>query len=80
MVSSRSDPNDKIATDRGSKRTTKNRIATSVISATSPDLVKVNWFPVTYILANLIINSIHAWLTKDYMLSGMRLATLYCLK
>ncbi len=25
----------------------------------------MNWFPVTYILANLITNSIHAWLTKD---------------
>ncbi len=29
-------------------------------------VVEVNWFPVTYILANLITNSIHAWLTKDY--------------
>ncbi len=29
-------------------------------------VVKVNWFPIPYILANLITNSIHAWLTKDY--------------
>ncbi len=25
-------------------------------------VVEVNWFPVTYLLANLITNSIHAWL------------------
>ncbi len=40
VVSSRSDPDDKIATDLGSKSTTNNRIATRVISATSPDLSK----------------------------------------
>ncbi len=28
----------------------------------------MNWFPFTYILANLITNSIHAWLTKDYVI------------
>ncbi len=28
--------------------------------------VEMNWFPFTYILDNLITNSIHAWLTKDY--------------
>ncbi len=26
----------------------------------------MNWLPFTYILDNLITNSIHAWLTKDY--------------
>ncbi len=31
----------------------------------------MNWFPVTYLLANLITNSIQAWLTKDYRLAGM---------
>ncbi len=31
----------------------------------------MNWFPFTYILDNLITNSIHAWLTKDYRSSGM---------
>ncbi len=31
----------------------------------------MNWFPITYILDNLITNSIHAWLTKDYRSSGM---------
>ncbi len=25
----------------------------------------MNWFPVTFIIANLITTSIHAWLTKD---------------
>ncbi len=34
VVSSRSDPNDKITTDLGSKITTENRIAIRVISAT----------------------------------------------
>ncbi len=34
----------------------------------------MNWFPFTYILDNLITNSIHAWLTKDYKLSGMSIA------
>ncbi len=38
MVGCRSDPDDKIATDLGSKSTTKNRIATRVTSATGPDL------------------------------------------
>ncbi len=38
MVSSISDLDDKIATDLGSKSTTKNRIATGVISATAPHL------------------------------------------
>ncbi len=33
--------------------------------------VKENWFPFTYILSNLIPNSIHAWLSKDYRLSVM---------
>ncbi len=33
--------------------------------------VEMNWFPFTYILDNLITNSIHAWLTKDYRSSGM---------
>ncbi len=31
----------------------------------------MNWFPFTYILNKLIINSIHAWLTKDYRSSGV---------
>ncbi len=31
----------------------------------------MNWFPFTYILAIVITNSIHAWLTKDYRSSGM---------
>ncbi len=31
------------------------------------------WFPFTYILDNLITNSIYAWLTKDYRSSGMSL-------
>ncbi len=31
----------------------------------------MNWFPFNYILDNLITNSIHAWLTKDYRSSGM---------
>ncbi len=31
----------------------------------------MNWCPFTYILDNLITNSIHAWLTKDYRSSGM---------
>ncbi len=31
----------------------------------------MNWFPVTYILPNLITISIHAWLIQDYRLSGM---------
>ncbi len=31
----------------------------------------MNWFPFTHILDNLITNSIHAWLTKDYRSSGM---------
>ncbi len=31
----------------------------------------MNWFPFTYIFDNLITNSIHAWLTKDYRSSGM---------
>ncbi len=33
--------------------------------------VGINWFPFTYILANLITNSIHAWLTRNYRWSGM---------
>ncbi len=33
--------------------------------------VEMNWFPFTYILDNLIRNSIHAWLTKDYRSSVM---------
>ncbi len=33
--------------------------------------LEMNWFPFTYILANLITNSIHAWLTKDYRSSCM---------
>ncbi len=32
----------------------------------------MNWFPFTYVLDNLITNSIHAWLTKNYRSSGMR--------
>ncbi len=36
--------------------------------------VEINWFPFTYILDNLITNSIHAWLTKDYRSSGMQSA------
>ncbi len=39
MVGSISDPDDRIATDLGSKSTTDNRITTGVISATSPDLI-----------------------------------------
>ncbi len=39
--------------------------------------VEVNLFPFTYILANLITNSIHAWLIKDYRSSGMLLAYLF---
>ncbi len=39
VVSSRSDPDDKIATALGSKSTTKSRIATRVTSVTGPDLV-----------------------------------------
>ncbi len=35
-------------------------------------VVEVNWFPVIYLYANLITNSIHAWLTKDYRSSGMQ--------
>ncbi len=31
----------------------------------------MNWFPFTYILDNLITNSIHALLTKDYSSPGM---------
>ncbi len=38
MVSSISKPDDKIATDFGSKSTTKIKIATRVISATDPHL------------------------------------------
>ncbi len=38
VVSSRSDPDDKIATDLCSKSTTENRIATGVISGTGTDL------------------------------------------
>ncbi len=33
--------------------------------------IEVNWSPFTYILANLITNSIYAWLTKDFRSSGM---------
>ncbi len=33
--------------------------------------VEMNWFPFTYKLDNLITNSIHAWLTKDYRSSGV---------
>ncbi len=33
--------------------------------------VEMNWFPVTYILTNLITNSIHAWLINDYRLAGI---------
>ncbi len=40
VVGSISDPYDKIAADLGSKSTTDNRIATGVISATNPDLVR----------------------------------------
>ncbi len=40
MICSISDPNAKIATNIGSKSTTKNRIATGVISATGPHLSK----------------------------------------
>ncbi len=36
----------------------------------------MNWFPFTYIHDNLITNSIHAWLTKDYRWSGMDYAKL----
>ncbi len=36
----------------------------------------MNWFPFLYLLANLITNSIHAWLTKDYRSSAMIHATL----
>ncbi len=32
----------------------------------------MNWFPVTFLLTYLITNSIHAWLTEDYRLSGMQ--------
>ncbi len=32
--------------------------------------VEMNWFPSTYILDNLITNSIHPWLTKEYRPSG----------
>ncbi len=39
MVGSISNPDDKIATDLGSKATNDNRIATRVISATDPHLV-----------------------------------------
>ena len=28
--------------------------------------VEVNWFPVTHVLANLITNTIRAWLAIDY--------------
>ncbi len=35
--------------------------------------VEMNWFPFTYILANLIRNSIHAWLTKGYRSSGQHI-------
>ncbi len=38
-------------------------------------VVEENCFHVTYILANLITNSIHAWLTKDYRSSGMCFVT-----
>ncbi len=41
MVGSISDPDDKIATELSSKSTTDNRIATRVISATSPDLFDI---------------------------------------
>ncbi len=34
-------------------------------------VVEMNWFLFTYILANLITNSIHAWLTNYYRWSGM---------
>ncbi len=42
-------------------------------------VVEMKWYPVTYILANLITNSIHAWLTKDYRSSGMYIVlACYC--
>ncbi len=40
--------------------------------------VEVNWFPFTYILVNLITNSIYAWLTKNYRSSGMILISNNC--
>ncbi len=39
MVGSISNPDDKIATNLGSKSTTENRTATSVISAIGPHLI-----------------------------------------
>ncbi len=44
MDGSSSHPNDKIATDLGSKTTTNNRTATGVISATGPHLLKLTIF------------------------------------
>ncbi len=41
MVGCISDPGDKIATNRGSKSTTENRIAIRVICATGPYLINV---------------------------------------
>ncbi len=35
-------------------------------------VVEVNWFPVTYLLANLITNSIEIWLTKDCRSLGVK--------
>ncbi len=37
----------------------------------------MDWFPVTYILANLITNSIHEWLTKYSRLAGMYIVRSY---
>ncbi len=54
VVGSRSDRYDKIATDRGSKITTENRITAGVTSATGPDLVIVppNYIKPTYVYWN----------------------------
>ncbi len=41
------------------------------VSDVALKVVEVNWFPVDHTLANLITNSIHTWLIKDYRSSGM---------
>ncbi len=43
----------------------------AVIPENVLNVIEVNWFPVTYMIANFITNSINAWLTKNYRSSGM---------
>ncbi len=65
MVGSIFDPNDKIATDLGSKSTTNNIIATGVISATNSDLLKCIVFvcpPVTNNTLRVQLYMSHAYI------------------